>query len=187
MADFALDGRFGLVIIPFRSFLQLLTVEQQKACLARIHDHLVDGGRLALNVFNPPIPYMASWLRTRPRLETEVWISRHDGTTAQQLNEARAEVRLSDDGAVIARIERNLRLRYVFRDEMERLLALSGFAVEALYGWFDGRPFDDESSEMVWLARKNDYGNIIGVLYINHVKNKIFWPFTSVDRHETHL
>jgi len=51
-------------------------------------------------------------------------------------------------------VERNLRLRYVFRYEMEHLLALTGFEVEALYGWFDGRPFDDASSEMVWLARK---------------------------------
>jgi hypothetical protein len=61
---------------------------------------------------------------------------------------------LSDAGAVIQRVERNLRVRWVWRYEMEHLLALSGFEVEALYGWFDGTPFTDESDEMVWVARR---------------------------------
>ena len=46
-------------------------------------------------------------------------------------------------------------MRYVFRYEMEHLLALSGFAIEALWGWFDKREFTAESSEMVWLARRS--------------------------------
>ncbi len=55
---------------------------------------------------------------------------------------------------MISRVYRKLGLRYVFRFEMEHLLELSGFQVEALYGGFDGEPFDDTSSEMVWVARK---------------------------------
>jgi hypothetical protein len=30
----------------------------------------------------------------------------------------------------------------------------SGLETEALYGWFDRRPFDDESREVVYVARK---------------------------------
>jgi hypothetical protein len=60
----------------------------------------------------------------------------------------------SHSRGIVAHVERNLRLRYVFRDEMELLLTSAGFAVEALYGWFDGRPFDAQSSEMVWLVGK---------------------------------
>lgn len=131
MASFSFDERFGLVIIPFRSFTLLLTVEAQKACLACIREHLVEGGRLALNFFNPD-PSLIAATRGAPE----------DG---------------DDDhiyGPLISRTERNLRLRYVFRDEMERLLTDAGFTVEALYGWFDGRPFDNDSDEMVWIARK---------------------------------
>ena len=62
MTSFELDERFGLVVIPFRSFLCLLTVAEQKACLQRVHEHLVDGGRLALNFFNPNMLMMAEWL-----------------------------------------------------------------------------------------------------------------------------
>src|SRR3990167_6577837 len=61
MRDFRLDERFGLVIIPFRSFLHLLTVADQKACLAHIREHLAEGGRLALNVFNPDLAVISGW------------------------------------------------------------------------------------------------------------------------------
>jgi SAM-dependent methyltransferase len=162
MASFRLDQRFGLVIIPFRSFLLLLAVEEQKACLARIHEHLLPGGRLALNVFNPSILAIAGWLaakgkreqRREPEPGRERWVSRDYQPSSQRLDETREDVLLSDEGAVIQRVERNLRLRWVYRFEMEHLLALSGFEVEALYGWFDGRPFAEDSSEMVWLARR---------------------------------
>ena len=181
MADFRLEQRFGLVIIPFRSFLLLLTVEEQKGCLACIHEHLVEGGRLALNIFNPSILAIAGWLgerqerweRVQDRIRfaesgnaapgqtdaaqgpgKERWVNRRYSPASQELNETRAEVELSDEGAVIQRVERNLRLRWVYRYEMEHLLALAGFEVEALYGWFDRAPFTDESDEMVWLARR---------------------------------
>jgi hypothetical protein len=162
MASFEVDGSFGLVIIPFRSFLLLLTVEQQKSCLACIREHLVPDGRLALNFFNPSILAIADWLgpkqglweRREDEARRELWFNRNYETAAQHLNEARAEVSLDDAGAIISRVERNLRLRWVYRYEMEHLLALSGFKVEALYGWFDRREFTDESQEMVWLARR---------------------------------
>ena len=31
---------------------------------------------------------------------------------------------------------------------------MAGLEVEALFGWFDRRPFTDESREFVWIARK---------------------------------
>ena len=131
MASFSLEQRFGLVAIPFRSFLMLLTTELQKSCLACVGEHLLDGGRLALNFFNPD-----------PAIVAMSGASEPDG---------------GDDriyGPLITRSERNLRMRYIFPDEMRRLLTDAGFEVEALYGWFDGRPFDDSSDEMVWIARK---------------------------------
>jgi SAM-dependent methyltransferase len=55
MANFRLEQRFGLVIIPYRSFLHLLTEADQLACLSRVYEHLRPGGRFALNFFVPPI------------------------------------------------------------------------------------------------------------------------------------
>lgn len=167
MAAFNLEDRFGLIYIPARSFLLLLTVGDQKSCLRCVHRHLVPGGRLALNFFNPDIPLMAAWMgsgRTGLRLGTDMslpegggkleWETRRYLTATQQIDEARIEERLSDEGAVISRVHRKLRARYVFRYEMEHLFELTGFEVEALYGGFQNEPFSDSSSEMVWVARR---------------------------------
>jgi ubiquinone/menaquinone biosynthesis C-methylase UbiE len=162
MTSFELDQRFGLVIIPFRSFLHLLTAENQKGCLRNVHRHLLPGGRLALNFFNPDLVMMAQRLpdKTRTRRLVE---QRGDGarrearphsSAGQTVDHDQAEDRLSDANAVISRVYRNMRLRYVFRHEMEHLLTLCGFKIEALYGWFDRRPLADDSTEMVWIARK---------------------------------
>ena len=48
----------------------------------------------------------------------------------------------------------DLSLWWVARSEWEGLLDVSGLRTDALYGWFDRRPFDDESREFVWVARK---------------------------------
>jgi SAM-dependent methyltransferase len=55
MRSFDLWQRFGLVIIPFRSFLHMLTEDDQAACLERVFAHLLPGGRFALNFFTQPL------------------------------------------------------------------------------------------------------------------------------------
>ena len=55
---------------------------------------------------------------------------------------------------MISRLYGDLKLRYVWRYEMEHLFARSGFEIEALYGDFSRSPFDDGSPEMVWVVRK---------------------------------
>jgi len=45
-------------------------------------------------------------------------------------------------------------LWWISRGEWEALLDVSGLETDALYGWFDRRPFDEDSREFVWVARK---------------------------------
>jgi hypothetical protein len=49
---------------------------------------------------------------------------------------------------------RRISLWWVARSEWEALLDVSGLETEALYGWFDRRPFDEHAAEFVWVARK---------------------------------
>jgi SAM-dependent methyltransferase len=168
MADFELEERYGLVIIPCRSFLLLLTVAEQKGCLEAIRRHLAGGGKLALNFFNPDIAILArrAWRNKEtfrvpdptldsPRQRTfRREVDTRYQIAEQRIEEGRLDQELTDTGAFISRIYRNFRLRYVFRVEMQYLLELMGFEVEALYGSFRGEPFEDGSSEMVWVARR---------------------------------
>ncbi|MGD8278709.1 MAG: class I SAM-dependent methyltransferase, partial [Gemmatimonadota bacterium] len=55
MREFALSRKFALATIPFRPFQHLMTTEDQLSCLATIRTHLIDGGRLILDVFNPSL------------------------------------------------------------------------------------------------------------------------------------
>ena len=51
MRSYELDGRFPLIIVPFRGFLSLLTVEDQTRTLLNAKRHLAPGGRLVFNIF----------------------------------------------------------------------------------------------------------------------------------------
>ena len=59
MRAFEVGRKFTLVTIPFRPFQHLLTVEDQMSCLGNIRKHLVAGGKLILDLFNPSLPHLA--------------------------------------------------------------------------------------------------------------------------------
>ena len=60
------------------------------------------------------------------------------------------------DGRIDITLENGagISLWWVSRSEWEGLVDVAGLVTEALYGWFDRRPFDEESGELVWVARK---------------------------------
>ena len=60
MRDFDLARRFGLMIMPYRSFLHLLTDADQRSCLDTVLRHLKPRGRFALNFFFFAPPFAAS-------------------------------------------------------------------------------------------------------------------------------
>lgn len=117
---------------------------------------------MILNIFVPDPVHIARNDGAR-RLQTEfvdergrrceVWaISSYGG--ADQTLSIRAVMEVYEGERVADVVETELSLRMVYRYEMEHLLARAGFAVDALYGWFDRRPFGPGSEEMIWVARK---------------------------------
>lgn len=168
MRDFALDERFGLAMIPFRSFLHLMTVEDQLAALSNIHRHLEPGGRLALNFFQPSFPIIAAhmsptgsaikflneWTDPDTNKRVVCWETRKYHPSTQIVNEQRIFEVVDGAGRVVDRFYRVFCLRWIYRYEFEHLLARTGFEVLALYGDFNRSPFDEQSSEMVWIARR---------------------------------
>ena len=170
MRDFDLPdkGAFGLAIIPGRSFLHLTTVQDQIACLSRIHEHLREGGVLALNLFVPDLEMMAarqgelgkavsydhSFSSPKSGNEIEVWEYRQYRLHEQLVDQRYVYHEWDEDGTLLRTTRRGFTLCYVWPREFEHLLARCGFEVQALYGWFDRRPFDEGSAEQVWVAKK---------------------------------
>ncbi len=135
--------RVELVLCPFRSFLHLHTDEERLAALGAARELLVDGGRLMFDVFAPGDDDIAEthgrWLEREPGIfERADWDKRARTLTLS--------VR-GPDG------ETTMTLAWLSAEEWRDLLERAGFEVDALYGWFDRRPFRG-GEDQVWIARR---------------------------------
>lgn len=74
MRNFQLKQHFSLCIIPFNTFLVLLTVEDQEATLATINPHLLPRGKLIISVFNSDLsrPHNVVRLETIKQVKDEL-------------------------------------------------------------------------------------------------------------------
>jgi hypothetical protein len=79
-------------------------------------------------------------------------VSRYDAAT--QLMEMRLFYERYDvAGTLETRRAHDLTIRIAHRDELELMLRLAGFEVEAVYGGFKGEPFTSASDHLIMLAR----------------------------------
>ena len=152
MRDFQLDRRFALVTIPFRPFQHLLAVADQLACLAAVRRHLIDGGTLILDLFNPSLDWLANRavgeefgdepefiMPDGRRVTRRQKIVAHDRFA--QVNDCELIYYVTHPDGREERLVHAFPIRYLFRFEVEHLLARSGFVVEHIYAGFDKRPF----------------------------------------------
>ena len=140
MRELELDDPAALISCPFRSLLHLPTWADRRRVFERVAASLRPGGRFAWNAFAFD-PKLAVSLDGEWREEGGVPI-RADYVPADN----RLTLKLESGDSVT--------LWWIARSEWEALLDVSGLETEELYGWFDRRPFDDESREFVWVARK---------------------------------
>lgn len=169
MRSFDLGETFGLVIIPGHSFQNILTGDDQFACLESIGRHLGPGGALVVHVDHLDVRWLGELLGDRggvfeaaesfshPRTGRQIRTSRawsYEPATQTAVSRTVWE-EIDADGEVADRWESGpLRFHCVFRFEMEHLLARAGFAVRAVYGDFFRGELRDGSSEMIWVARR---------------------------------
>src|SRR3954470_18354227 len=139
MRDLALAEPAALVYCPFRALLHLPTWADRRRTFERVAAALRPDGRFAWNAFvfdhriaarldgahqNEPVPHTVRYAVGDNRIDLEL-----------------------DDGARSS-------LWWTTRNEWLGLLDVAGLEVEALYGGFAGEPFDDDSGEYVFVARR---------------------------------
>jgi SAM-dependent methyltransferase len=139
MRDFTIEEPAALVYCPYRALLHLPTWHDKRRAFERVAGSLRPGGRFAWNAFVFDHHIAA-------RLDGTHQDEPTPHTIAHVPSDNRIDITLDSGGAIS--------LRWVTRSEWEGLLDVAGLETEALYGWFDRRPFDDESREFVWVARK---------------------------------
>jgi SAM-dependent methyltransferase len=139
MRELELDEPAALIYSPFRSLFHLPTWADRRQTFERVAASLRPGGRFAWNVFAFD-PAIAARLDGQHRDEPV------PHTLHYAVGDNRVDITL-DSGATIS-------LWWATKNEWLGLIDVAGLEVEALYGDFDRRPFDDESREYVWVARK---------------------------------
>lgn len=168
MQAFELGERFDLILIPGHSFQFMLTPADQVACLACIRRHLAPGGKLVVHLDHQHLDWLGGLSQGKGTAFELVGEYRQDSKegsvrkwnawsyepSTQTASVVTAWEIIGKDGAVRERKESaKKRLHCVFRFEMEHLLARTGFEVQALYGDFSRQELQDNSLEMVWVAR----------------------------------
>jgi SAM-dependent methyltransferase len=159
---------FGLAIIPGEAFHNLNTPQDQFLCLDCIKRHLNPGGKLVLHLDYPDFRWFADLLGEKGGRfdEEETFVNPETGrqvhtrrawsfeSSTQTAVSQTAWEEIDEDGQVVDHWQtKPIRLHVVFRFEIEHLLARTGFTVEGLFGDFYRNPLQDNSPNMIWVAR----------------------------------
>ena len=139
MRELELEEPAALVYCPYRALLHLPTWADRRLVFERVAASLSPGGRFAWNAF--AFDHAIAARLDGMRQEEPV-----PHTLRYAVGDGRIDIVL-DSGDTSS-------LWWATKNEWLGLLDVAGLETEALYGWFDRRPFDDESREFVWVARK---------------------------------
>ncbi len=169
MADFDLGTQFSFIAMTYRTFMHLLTVEDQQRCLAAVRRHLRDNGLFVLNSWVPKRSLIARTVAgpgagifhtigKYPIPGTGNAVLHQQCVTCDESNHLlveRHKIReLDAKGTVLYEVTLPVTRALTTPEEMNKLVRLCGFHVDALFGDFDCTPFTEKSSEMVWIMRK---------------------------------
>jgi SAM-dependent methyltransferase len=139
MRDLTLGEPAALIYCPFRALLHLPTWGDRRRTFERVAASLRPGGRFAWNAF-------AFSHHVAARLDGEHQTEPVGHTIHYTVGDNRIDILLDDDG--------RSSLWWATKNEWLGLIDVAGLQVEALYGGFAGEPFEDDSHEYVFVARR---------------------------------
>lgn len=150
---------FALAFVAVNSFMHLERVKDQLAALQTLRHALQRDGLLVLDLFNPNPAHLAS---EDNRLVLER-IYRVDGRQVMKFVASESDMATQvstmtylfdelDETGRIARQMVQFRLRWLYRYELEHLLARGGFMLRGLHGSYDLDEYTSASERMIALA-----------------------------------
>lgn len=151
---------FSLVIMPFRVFQHMLTIDDQLNTLNRIYNVLDDGGRLIFDVFNPDLKRLINPVSDllefdgeyKPGYKLQRYATvdyKHD----LQMLDLKFRFVWDENGSEMTD-EFVAPMRYFFRYELENLVGRTKFRLENFYGSFEREEFNSISREQILILRK---------------------------------
>jgi SAM-dependent methyltransferase len=162
-SDAPLPRSYRLALVMMNTFLHLTTQAEQVRALRHWREHLLPGGLLLIDVFNPDVAQLAgldgrvewdkTWTDPRTGASVMKFLTRTVDLAEQVIHVNLVYDEIAADGCV-ARTLVPFEQRYLWRFEAELLLDRAGFALEAVYGDRALGPFDGSSDTMILVARR---------------------------------
>ena len=175
MTDFDALRKYSLIIIARSGFMHLPDQKSQIAALKNLGRHLVPGGILTLNTFDPWPAVQAQQMNTKVddysiRLEyvnneghrEKIYNAISYNPWTQIMSGNWKFETYDEDGKVIGERVRPLKMRQTYRSEMFLLAELCGFEVVDIYRGYKGDKEDlndpmsaaKYQSNLIWILRK---------------------------------
>lgn len=158
---FSLPERFALALIPMNSFMHLETPADQLAALDRLYLHLRPGGLLIIDLFNPDphelvadqnVLVHAKTFEVEGHTVQKYVLRRTDWATQIHYVEFVYDEIGSDQ--VLRRTVLPFTMRWVYRYEMQYLLAQAGFVLDSVYGSYELDAYTSDSDRLIAVARR---------------------------------
>ena len=162
MRSFDLKRQFPVVIIPARTLLLATSEEEQIQTLCCAVQHLAPDGTMAFNLFYPDPEMLADNPDEEFLLEV---VEKPDGgrfvltaknrfNTSSQLNHGvQIAEELDPKGEILRRQELAVNVRYLYPDQVISLCDRVGLEVIEMWGDFEGADLNEDSDEIVVIAR----------------------------------
>ncbi|MCX6651649.1 MAG: class I SAM-dependent methyltransferase [Methanomassiliicoccales archaeon] len=160
MRTFQCPRRYNLIIVPFNSFLHLLEREGQESALRNVVEHLEEGGRFVMSVFNPRLDRPEELVRhrgTRTAVNGEI-ISKFEAQTFDQpLHRTTVHyfIDVSRQDKEMRRVTACFTIRYMSYQEVVELMEDCGLEVTETYGDWNFGHFTKNSDLMVFEVKRS--------------------------------
>jgi SAM-dependent methyltransferase len=163
MSDYNLEhkGAYDLILLPFNSITHLYEIEQQLDAFKNTYDHLTPNGRFVVDTFLPDIDYLSNALNRPSHVYLEDEIASPDGDFTMLLYSSRKYDPFEQLQHIVGTHEKffetgdneryltKLDMHVFFPRELQLLFLATGFAIEAIYGDYDWKPFGKGTRQIV--------------------------------------
>jgi len=163
MSDYSLEhkGAYDLILLPFNSITHLYEIEQQLDAFKNTYDHLASNGRFVVDTFLPDIDYLSDALNRPTHVYLEDEIEAPDGEFTMLLYSSRKYDPFEQLQHIVWTHEKffengnneryltKLDMHVFFPRELQLLFLAAGFAIEAIYGSYDWKPFGKGTRQIV--------------------------------------
>jgi len=158
LRNFELHKSFSFIYIPASTFDHCITVQDRNRCLTCVYKHLEDNGRFVFDVEQATLEKpLASWWIDRKKINKDEMVVRSI-FTRRDFGRHTCSMDLFFDvyknGKLTERHHEFGEVAMLSKRELTDLLEELGFEIEAIYGDFDKKPYNPDSSKIILVTKK---------------------------------